>query len=134
MQELQELVNRVISKSEKAGLFLNIDKTEVVKIETDVPNDESLLINRETVEEINHYNYLGATITATYDNSKEIRKRISIAKNAVIALSHTWKNKSISLKTKKRLLNTLVFPIATYCSECWVPKQSDRKRLASFEL
>ena len=93
MQELQELVNRVISKSEKAGLFLNIDKTGVMNIETDVPNDESLLINGETVEEINHYNYLGATITATYDDSKEIRKRISIARNAVIALSHTWKNK-----------------------------------------
>ena len=91
MQELQELVNRVVSKSEKAGLFLNVDKTKVMKIETDVPNDESLLINGETVEEINHYNYIGATITATYDDSKEIRKRISIAKKAVIALSHTWK-------------------------------------------
>ena len=79
-----------------------------MKIETDIPNDESLLINGETVEEINHYNYLGATMTATYDDWKEIRKRISIAKNAVIALSHTWKNKSIFLKTRKRLLNTLV--------------------------
>ena len=90
--------------------------------------------NGETVEEINHYNYLGATIKATYNDSKEIRKRLSSAINAVIALSHTWKNKSISLKTKKRHLNTLVFPIATYGSECWVVKESDRKRLASFEL
>ena len=74
------------------------------------------------------------TTTATYHDFKDIRKRISIAKNAVIALSNTWKNKSISLKTKKRLLNTLVFPVATYGLECWVVKQSDRKRLASFEL
>ena len=132
MQELQELVNRVVWKSEKAGLFLNVDKTKVMKIETDFPSDENILINRETIKEINHYNYLGATITTSYDDSKEIRKRISIAKNAVIALSHMWKNKSISLKTKKRLLNALVFPVATYGSECWVLKQSDRKRLASF--
>ena len=90
--------------------------------------------NGETVEEINHCNYLGATIKATYNDSKEIRKRLSSAINAVIALSHTWKNKSISTKTKKRLLNTFVFPIATYGSECWVVKQSDRKRPASFEL
>ena len=73
MQELQELVNRVVSKSEKAGLFLNVDKTKVMKIDTD---NERLLINGETVEEINHYNCLGATRTATYDDSKEIRKRI----------------------------------------------------------
>ena len=53
------------------------------------------------------------------------RKRISIAKNAVFALSHTW---------KKRLLNALVFPVTRYGSECWVLKQSDRRGLASFEL
>ena len=117
MQELQELVNRVVWKSEKAGLFLNVDKTKVMKIETDFPSDENIFINGETVIEINHYNYLGATIITSYDDSKEIRKRISIAKNAVVALSHTWKNKSISLKTKKRLLNALVFPVATYGSE-----------------
>ena len=129
IQELQELVKRVVSKSEKVGLFLNVDKTKVMKIETNSHSDESLVINGETVEEINHYYYLGATTTTSYDDSKEIRKRISIANNAVIALSYTWKSKSISLKTKKRLLNTLVFPVATYGSECWVVKQSDRHRL-----
>ena len=68
---------------------MNVDKTKVMKIETDSPSDKSLVINGDTVVEINHYNYLGATTTTAYDDSKEIRKRISIAKNAVIALSHT---------------------------------------------
>ena len=106
-------------------------KLNVMKIETESPSDRSLLINEETVEEISHYINLGATITTAYDDSKEIRERISFGKNTV---SHTWKNKSITLKTKKQLLNTLVFPVATYGSECWLVKQSDRKRLACFEL
>ena len=66
MQEIQELVNRVVSKSDKAGLLLNVDKTKVMKIEANSPSDKSLVINGETVEEINHYNYLGATITTAY--------------------------------------------------------------------
>ena len=41
LQELQELVNRAVSKSEKAGLFLNVDKTKVVKIQTDSHSDET---------------------------------------------------------------------------------------------
>ena len=49
-------------------------------------------------------------------------------------MSNIWKDKSITLATKKRLLNSLVFPIATYGLECWVMKASDRKRLESFEL
>ena len=80
MLELQELVHRVASKSEKAGIFLNVDKTIVMKIVTDSPSDESVLVNGETVEESNHYNYLGAKLTTAYNDSKEIRKRISIVK------------------------------------------------------
>ena len=134
MQELQELVNRVPSKSENVKHFLNIDKINVMKIETNFPSDENILINGETVEEMNYYNYLAATTATTYDDSKEIRKRIIVAKNAVIALSHKWKNKSISLKKKMRPLNLLVFPVPTYGSEFWVLKQNDRKRLSHFEL
>ena len=85
MQELQELLNIVVLKSEKAGIFLNVTKIKVMKIETNFPSDENILINGEAVEKINHFNYLGATTTTTYDDSKEIRKRL----NAVIALSHT---------------------------------------------
>ena len=100
MQELQELVNRVPSKSENVKHFMNVDKINVMKIETNFPSDENILINGETVEEMNYYNYLEATTATTYDDSKEIRKRIIVAKNAVIALSHKWKNKFISLKKR----------------------------------
>ncbi|XP_027222208.2 uncharacterized protein [Penaeus vannamei] len=64
----------------------------------------------------------------------EIKRRLAIAKNVTFALTNIWKNKSISIKTKKRLLNTLVFPVALYGSECWILKKMDEKRIESFEL
>ena len=51
-----------------------------------------------------------------------------------MTLTNIWKDKNISLETKKRLLNTLVFSIANFGSECWVLKNSERKRINSFEL
>ena len=36
--------------------------------------------------------------------------------------------------TKKRMLSSLVFSIASYGSECWALKESDKKRIGSFEL
>ena len=39
-----------------------------------------------------------------------------------LPLATLWKDKNITLNTKKRLLQTLVFPITSYGSECWVPK------------
>ena len=69
-----------------------------------------------------------------YDDSKEIKRRIAIAKNAMISLVKVWKDRAISITTKKRLLKSLVFSIATYGSECWVLKTTDKKKINSFEL
>ena len=64
--------------------------------------------------------YLGAIFTDSYDDTKEIKRRIAISKNAVVSLAKVWKNNSISLKTKMQILKCLVFPIATYGAfELW---------------
>ena len=41
---------------------------------------------------------------------------------------------NIVKRQKIRLLRSIVFPIATYGSECWAMKKSDRARIQSFEL
>ena len=114
---------------------MNVDKTKIMLI--DKNNNEEVFeitLEEETVEVVKEFKYLGALITNNYDDTKEIRRRIAIAKNATISLSKIWKDKSISKKTKIRLLRSIVFPIATYGSECWAMKKSDRARIQSFEL
>jgi len=51
-----------------------------------------------------------------------------------VSLNKIWKHKSISRRTKTRLLRSLVIPIATYASECWVMKKNDRARIHVFEI
>ena len=97
-------------------------------------DDTHIMINNEAVENVTQFTYLGAVFTNNYDDSVEIKRRIGIAKNATISLTKIWKNRSIDLKTKMRLLNTLVFSIASYGAECWVLKKSDEKRIQSFEM
>ena len=77
---------------------------------------------------------MGALITNNYDDTKEIRRRIAIAKNATISLNMIRKDKSISKNTKIRQLRSIVFPMATYRSECWAMKKGDRARIQSLEL
>ena len=52
----------------------------------------------------------------------------------MISLTQIWKDKGISTGTKKRLLWSLVFSIASYDSECWVLKKSDEKKIEAFEM
>ena len=78
--------------------------------------------------------YLGTIFTDSYDDTKGIKRRIAIARKAVASMAKIWKNNSMSLKTKLRIIKCLVFPIATYGAEFWVMKDSDRKRIKAFEL
>ena len=117
MRELQELTEKVKSASEAAGLFLIIGKTKVLKV-TQEYNGENLVIDNQNVENVEEFNYLGAMFTNTVYDSKEIRTRIAIAKTAMVSLNNIWEDRAISLRTKKRLLQALVFPIANYGAEC----------------
>ena len=97
------------------------------------PTDSGIVIDGKTVETVTKFKYLGAIFTSNGDDSTEVNRRICIAKNSTVALSKIWKDKNISLDTKKRVLQTLVCPIASYGAECWVLKTSDKKTLESFE-
>ena len=52
----------------------------------------------------------------------------------MVSLRNIWKVKSITNITKKRLLHTLVFSIASYDLECWVLKNIDKKKFEAYEL
>ena len=52
----------------------------------------------------------------------------------MISLFNVWKDRAMSITTKKRLLKSLAFNIANYGSECWVLKTTDKKKINSFEL
>ena len=137
MEELQELVDRVSKASSQFGLSLNPSKTKVMKICRKPSNDEELhfiTVNNKRLENVKEFIYLGSLITNNCDDTKEIRRRLCIAKTAMISLPQIWKDKGISTGTKKRLLWSLVFSIASYGSECWVLKKSDEKKIEAFEM
>ena len=48
--------------------------------------DFEVTLGEESVEVVKEFKYLGALITSNYDDTKEIRRRIAIAKNATISL------------------------------------------------
>ena len=67
-EELKSLLMKVKEESEKVGLKLNIQKT---KIMASGPIT-SMLINRETMETVSDFIFLGSKISADCDWSHEI--------------------------------------------------------------
>ena len=49
-------------------------------------------------------------------------------------LDSIFKSRDITLPTKVRLVNTMVFPVVMYGCESWAVKKDERRRIDAFEL
>ena len=75
-EKLKSLLMKVKEKSEKADLKLNIQKTKIV---TSSPIT-LWQIHEETMETVRHFIYGGSKITADFDCSHEIKRRLLLGR------------------------------------------------------
>ena len=95
-EELKSLLMKVKKESEKVGLKLNIQKT---KIMASGPIT-SWQVDRETVETVTDFIFLGSNITADGDCSHEIKRRLLLGRKVMTNLDSVLKNRDITLLTK----------------------------------
>lgn len=94
----------------------------------------SIKIDNEEIEVVNDFIFLDFKIDRDGDCTPEIRRRITLGREAMVSMSKIWKSRDINLATKCRLVNAIVFPIATYGCETWTLRKADKKRIDAFEL
>ena len=134
-ENLQDLLDTVVNKSEEKGLSINIKKTECMvmskKKDTPVCN---LFIHGKQVKQVNSFKYLGSTVTSDGKSDCDIKKRIAIAKDSFSKMSSILKNGKLAMKTRLRVLNCYVFSVLKYGSECWTISKAMENRLQAAEL
>ena len=112
---------KVKEENEKVGLKLNIQKT---KIMASGPIT-SWQIDRETVDTVAGFIFLGFKITADGDCSHEIKRRLLLGKKVMTNLDSILKSRDITLSTKVRLVKAMVFPVVMYGCESWTIKKAE---------
>ena len=117
-------------KSEKVGLKLNIQKS---KIMASGPIT-SWQIDRETVVTVADFIFLGSKITVDGDCSHEIKRCLLLGRKVMTNLDSILKSRDITLPTKVRLVNAMVFPVVMYGCESWTIKKAEHRRIDIFEL
>ena len=103
----------VKEESEKAGLKLNIQKTEIMAF---CPIT-SWQIDGETMEIVTDFIFLGSKITADGDCSHGIKRGLLLGRKAMTKLDSIQKSRDITLPTKVRLVKAMVFPVVVYGCE-----------------
>ena len=76
----------------------------------------------------------GSKITADGDCSHEIKRCLLLRKETMTNLDSILKSRDITLPTKVRLVQAMVFPVAMYGCETWTVKKAEHQRIDAFEL
>ena len=108
-------------ESEKVGLKLNIQKTQIMAYGTII----SWQIDEKTMETVTDFIFLGSKITADGDCSHEIKRHLLLGRKAMNNLDSILKSRDITLPTKVCLAKAMIFPVAMYRCESWTIKKAE---------
>ena len=123
---------KVKEESEKVGLKLNIQKTNIMASSPIT----SWQIDGEIVETVTDFISLGSKITANGDCSHEIQRFLLLGRKVMTNLDSILKGRDITLPSKVHLVKAMFFPTGKVMYGCknWAIKKVECQRTDAFEL
>ena len=119
---LKSLLMKMKEESKKTGLKLNTHK---MKIMASNPTT-SWKTDRETMETVTDFIFLGSKITADGDCNHEIKRGLLLGRKVMTSLDSILKSRDNTLLTKVHLVKAMVFPAVMYGCESWTVKKAER--------
>jgi len=79
----------------------------------------NITLNNEQLQQVNEFCFLGSLITDDNKSTKEIRRRITLAKHALEKKKTLLINKHLSINSRKKSVKTYIWSILLYgCKSC----------------
>ena len=76
--------------------------------------------------------HLGSMISKDWCSLKDIKNRLSKARNAFANLRPVWRSYFYSIRTKLNLYNSIVKSVLLYGLECWKVVETDFHKIEAF--
>ena len=87
--------------------------------------------DREKVETVTDFIFLGSKITANADCNHEIKRHLVLGRKAMINLDSILKSRNMTFPTKVHIVKAMVFPIVMYGCESWTIKKAEHQRIGA---
>ena len=91
-------------------------------------------IEREKVEAVTDFTFLGSKITVDGDCSHEIKRHLLLGRKDVTNPDSIWKSRDIILPAEVHKIKAMVFPVVMHGCESWTIKKAECQRINAFEL
>ena len=131
-EELANLVERLDKATTAYGMEISAEKTKLMKNNTSGINTK-IKVNGQKLETVKSFKYLGSVITDE-GPKPEILSRIAQTTAALTRLKPVWIDKSISLRSKIRLIRSLATSIFLCACESWTLTAELQRRIQAMEM
>ena len=92
------------------------------------------MANREKVETVADFIFLGSKITADGDCSHKIKRLFLLGGKAMTDLDSILESRGITLLTKFPVVKAMAFPVVMYRCESWTIMKAEHQKTDAFEL
>ena len=127
-EELKSLLMKVKEETEKPGLKFSIQNTKIMASSPITLRQ----IEREKMERVTDFLFLGSKITGDGDCSHKIKRRLLLGRKAMTNLNSILQSRDITWLTKVHI--AMVFPVVMYRCESWNIEKAEHQRTDAFEL
>ena len=86
-------------------------------------------IDKETMETVTNFIFLGSKITANGDCSHEIKRCLLLGRKSMTNIDSILKSRDITLPTKICIVKAMVFPVVMYVWKSWTIKMAECQRI-----
>ena len=102
-------------EEELTSLVDRLDKTSAA-FDMEISAEKTKLVNGDKFDEVNSFKYLGAVVS-DQGSKPEVMSRIAQTTAALARLKTIWNDNHISLRSKIRLIRSLVISVLLYACE-----------------
>ena len=89
-------------------------------------------IDRESMETVTDFSFLGSRISEDGDCSHEIKRGLFLVRKAMTYLDSMLKIRYITLPTKVCIVKALIYPVVMYGCESWTAKEAEHQTTSAF--
>ncbi|KAJ4443700.1 hypothetical protein ANN_05375 [Periplaneta americana] len=125
----------LVEASKAIGLEVNPEKTKYMIMSRDqnIVRNGNIKIGDLSLEEVQKFKYLGATITNINDTREEIKRRINMGNACYYSVEKLLSSSLLSKSLKVRIYKTVILPVVLYGCETWTLTLREEQRLRVFE-
>ena len=115
------------------GLTISATKTKVMCLTDESGSGISQVkCGEKVIEWVKEFCYLGSILTTSGSCNRDISQRIRNGMRKLKELQPAIQSNRVPIVLKRKLIETSIFPVVYYGSECWATPEKDVARLQAF--